>query len=79
MIIIHCLHPSGRKEIMNLLFQSIFKDLIAKLFWFRLVSFGFVSFRFVEYDKPTLPSFRKQLALRHSQLGEEGMWNLRSI
>ena len=37
---------------MNLVLQSIFKDLIVKLFWFRSVSLGFVSFRFVEYNKP---------------------------
>ena len=32
---------------MNLIFQSIFKDLMVKLLWFHLVSF-----RFVEYGKP---------------------------
>ena len=42
---------------MNLVFQSILKDSIVKLFWFRpvllgFVSFRFVSFRFVEYNKP---------------------------
>ena len=54
-IIINCLHPSGRKEIMKI--QSIFKDLIVKLFQFRSVLFGFVgfvSFRFVDYNKPSL-------------------------
>ena len=34
---------------MNLVLQSIFKDLIVKLFWFRSVSLGFVSFRFVSF------------------------------
>ena len=34
---------------MNLVFQSILKDSIVKLFWFRSVSLGFVSFRFVSF------------------------------
>ena len=38
---------------MNLVFQSILKDSIVKLFRFRSVSLGFVSFRFVEYNKPS--------------------------
>ena len=37
---------------MNLQFQSTLKDLIVKLSWFLSVSLGFVSFRFVEYNKP---------------------------
>ena len=35
---------------MNLVFQSILKDSIVKLFWFRSVSLGFVSFRFVSLN-----------------------------
>ena len=35
---------------MNLQFQSTLKDLIAKLSWFRSVSLGFVSFRFVSLN-----------------------------
>ena len=34
---------------MNLVFQSIFKDLIVKLFWFRSVSFRFVSLNIISH------------------------------
>ena len=46
-IITNCLHPSGRKEIMKLLFQLIFKDLVVKLFKFCSVLFGFAQFHFI--------------------------------
>ena len=35
---------------MNLQFQSTLKDLIVTLSWFRSVSLGFVSFRFVSLN-----------------------------